>query len=81
MNVPGLGVGIKILYVAAGYRNSIYTVHQIKKEIHPSWGVFLFCVGVIVKLFDLFQERDILKIVKTEGNDGKNGTGFIAASL
>ena len=42
MNAPSMGVGMRILFVVVGYRNSIYSVHQTQKEIHPQGGGFLF---------------------------------------
>ena len=47
MNGPGTGVGMRILFVVVGYRNSIYSVQQTQKEILP-FGVdfFLLELGI-----------------------------------
>ena len=42
MNAPGTGVGMRILFVVVGYRNSIYSVHQTQKALHPFRGGVLF---------------------------------------
>ena len=42
MNAPSMGVDMRILFVVVGYRNSIYSVHQTQKAIHPFRGGVLF---------------------------------------
>ena len=47
MSTPGMGVDMRILFVAVVYINSIFSVYQTQNNPHPfGWGLFWLCGGI-----------------------------------